>query len=165
MREKIGDPYRTVGICGSFRKQMDAITEVHGQFIDGGFIVSVPSTISRIVNPGDEFVLFESDASDSPKWLEAQYQDGLLRSDVVYVCNPDGYIGGSVMMELGRLIGKAEVYFMNEPQEPVLREISEGSILSAGKLIECMQLHNEIFRWREWPDANNGSCSNFLLNG
>lgn len=163
MRNSIGDQYKTVGLCGSFRKHLGIVNQVHGQFEKGGFTVLAPDMISKVINPGDEFVVFESDDSSNPQKIEGRYQDRLLKSDLVYVCNPEGYIGGSVMMELGRLTGMAEVYFMEEPQEPVVREMAQGSVVPVGELIRCMNMHNELYSQREWPDADRSLKSNFLL--
>lgn len=160
----MGDRYQTVGLCGSFRKHMREINEAHRLFTASGFTVLAPAEISKVINPGSEFVLLESDRSTNPRDLEARYQGELLKSDVVLVCNPGGYTGGSVMMELGRLVGRADVYFTEEPQEPVVREMAMHAIYSPEELIGMMTDHNKTFDMRDWPDADRLHMSNFSLN-
>lgn len=161
MRKSVGEKYQTVGLCGSFRKHLDVVSSAHRQFTDSGFEVLAPTVMGEVSNPDDDFVLFESDDSDDPLELEGRYQELLLESDAVYVCNPEGYIGGSVMMELGRLAGRAEVYFMEIPQEPVVREMAKDSVVSAEDFIKYMKLHNEVFWWRDWPDDGKLQQNNF----
>lgn len=162
MRKRIGEPYETVSICGSFRRHLEVVSDAHEKFTAAGFRVLAPATISPVINPGEEFVLFEDDSSDDPRVLEGNYQKLLLESDVVYVCDPEGYIGKSVMLELGRLAGAgSEVCFLEEPQEPVIREMAKRSIMSPEELIRHMRAHNEAFASREWPDAGRPNLSNF----
>ena len=162
MRKTIGQPYETVSLCGSFRKHLDVVRDAHEKFTAAGFRVLAPATISPVINPGEEFVLFKDDSSDNPRELEGNYQELLLKGGVVYVCNPEGYIGASVMMELGRLAGAgSEVYFLEEPQDPVIREMAKRSVMSPEELIRYMLTHNKVFASREWFDAGHPNPSNF----
>ena len=166
MRTQNGDPYNTVGIVGSFRRHLPEITKAHRMFTDAGFKVLAPRVIREVVDPTAEFVLFEGE-KDDPVALEGGYQGALLESDAVVCCNPNGYIGGSVMLELGRLAGerRAEVYFTDPPAEPVINAMAKKvlSIVSVEELIERMTGHNEVLSWREWPDDDRSAGTNFSL--
>lgn len=153
---RVGDPYETVGLIGSFRRHMPEITQAHRTFTDAGFAVLAPKKLGTVVNPGADFVLLETDATTDPRVLEGEYQEALVASDVVYVVNPGGYLGASAMLELGRLVDKSDAYFMEEPAEPVIAAMAQQalSVVSVEGLVRQMTAHNETFTSREWYDAN-----------
>ncbi|MDP3735212.1 MAG: hypothetical protein Q8R39_02160 [bacterium] len=89
-----------VVVSGSFRKHLAEIQEAIRQFRALGVTVLSPQ-LSPAVNPGDDFVLLESDDTDDPSVLEQRHLDAIAEAHLLYICNPGGYIGPTVAMEIG----------------------------------------------------------------
>lgn len=156
MRKYNEDPYQKIAIIGSFRKHYDQICASRQIFIDGGLTVLAPDT-GTIINPNIEYVLLDTDKDESPAIIERKFMTQLLASDLVYVCNPEGYIGLSVMFELGVLITSGqEIYFQEQPLDPLLKDITQqasDNILTPEKLCEKIACHNQLWRSRSWFDG------------
>ena len=90
----------TVVVSGSFRKHLTEIQETIRQFEALGVTVRSPR-LSPAVNPGDDFVLLGSDDIDDPSVLERRHLGAIVGADLLYICNPGGYIGLTVAMEIG----------------------------------------------------------------
>lgn len=75
-------------------------------------------------NPGEEFVVFDGEEDASPVELERYHLDAITKSDALIVCNPDGYVGASAMIEIGyaQSLGK-RVIFIEKPQEFMLNTL------------------------------------------
>jgi len=169
MRKYNEDPYQKVAIIGSFRKHYEQICETRQLFINEGLNVLAPKA-ETIINPNVEYVLLDTDKDESPIIIENKFIKQLLASDLVYVCNPEGYIGLSVMFELGILITSGqEIYFQEEPLDPLLRDITQQAkniILSPSQLCEIIINHNQIWSSRPWFDGLYESQSplNFIIH-
>ena len=123
MRKYLCDEYKTVALLGSFGKHYDLMTEVARKLISNGFDVLVPK-LDGIKNDNSGFLILNGDENKSAELLEDDYLNNCLKADCVYVCNKDGYIGGTVSYELGTLqcYGQ-EVFFMEEPIDVLIRKM------------------------------------------
>ena len=90
----------SVVISGSFRRYFDGISETVKTFEALGIEVLSPKA-SKVINPGEEFAVLESDDTSDPQTLEQRHLDAITTADALYLYDPDGYIGDSSKMELG----------------------------------------------------------------
>lgn len=105
-----------VVVSGSFRRYFDEISKTVKAFDEIGIDVLSPR-VSKIINPGEEFVILETDDTHDPKALEQRHLDAIAEADALYLCNPNGYIGDSSKMELGYAIALGKSVFCQEPLE------------------------------------------------
>lgn len=103
-----------VVISGSFRKHYDDIRETIKGFESLGVNVLSPKH-SDVVNPGEEFVLLESDGNACPERIEREHLAAICRADALYLCNKEGYIGPSSAMELGWALAMGKPVYTKEP--------------------------------------------------
>ena len=89
-----------VVISGSFRRYFDGINETVKAFESLGVDVLSPKA-SKVINPGEEFAILETDDTSDPQTLEQRHLDAITAADALYLYDPDGYIGDSSKMELG----------------------------------------------------------------
>ena len=108
MSKKLG-----VVISGSFRRYFDGISETVGTFESLGIDVLSPKA-SRVINPGEEFAVLETDDTSDPRTLEQRHLDAITAADALYLYNPEGYIGDSSKMELGWAIALGKPVFCKE---------------------------------------------------
>ena len=100
-------------ISGSFRRYFDGISETVKAFEALGIEVLSPKA-SKVINPGEEFAVLETDDTSDPKTLEQRHLDAITAADALYIYNPDGYIGDSSKMELGWAIALGKPVFCKE---------------------------------------------------
>lgn len=111
-------------IVGSFRKHYEPITEVIRSFHANGIEVLSPKE-AKILNPDDEFVIFNYDPSHlSEKELEDLVLDKMHRSHFVYLVNPGGYVGLSAAFEIGYCAAHGiDVYAMAPSNELCMKYV------------------------------------------
>lgn len=128
----------SISVIGSFRKHYQQVVIAVQQFEALGLDVRSPA-VSRIINPGDEYVRFETDPPDSSdQAIQAVTMARILSSDIVYVVSPGGYIGRTTCYELGRVQERAiPVYFSARPGDLPLA-VHPGRILPAAELGRMM---------------------------
>jgi len=100
-------------ISGSFRRYFDGIGETVKAFEALGIEVLSPKA-SKVINPGEEFAVLETDDTSDPRTLEQRHLDAITAADALYLYNPDGYIGDSSKMELGWAIALGKPVFCKE---------------------------------------------------
>jgi hypothetical protein len=107
-----------VAIIGSFRHHYDEVCRAAEVFASSGLRVASP-TISRIVNPGADFVRFEVDpVGSTDAELQEQALARILAADVVYVVAPGGYVGRTTCYELGVVCAfSVPLYFSEIPTD------------------------------------------------
>ncbi len=128
-----------ISIIGSFRRSYPEVVEAARLFTAAGLTVLSPA-ISRIINPGADFVRFEGDSPESTDHeIQAATLRKILSSDLVYVVAPGGYIGRTTSYELGSVIDRdIPLYFSCLPVDlPV--SVPSHNILSPRKLVERIQ--------------------------
>ncbi len=111
-------------IVGSFRKHYEPITDVIKGFHESGIQVLSPKE-AKILNPEDEFVIFDYDPSDlSAKELEDLVLEKIHRSHFVYLVNPGGYVGISAAFEIGYCVAHGiDVYAMEPSDELCIKYV------------------------------------------
>jgi len=119
----IRQEFRYVTISGSFRKHLNYILEIKKKLEMGGVQVLSPRFIEP-KNPGEEFVTFSGEEELSPLELERHHLKFISDSDALIVCDPEGYVGASALLEIGfaNAIGK-RIIFVEKPQEFVLNNL------------------------------------------
>lgn len=115
--------FRYVTISGSFRKHLDYILDIKGTLEDQGTKVLSPR-FTEPKNPGEKFVVFTGEEGLSPLELERHHLSSISKSDALIVCDPEGYVGASALIEIGfaNAIGK-KVVFVEKPEEFMLNTL------------------------------------------
>jgi hypothetical protein len=124
----------SVSVIGSFRKHYPEVVIAVRELGALGITVRSPAD-SRIVNPGSDYVRFETDSPESSdQRIQAATMEKILNSDLVYVVAPAGYIGRTTCYELGRVHERSiPIYFSALPQDLPI-EVPPDSVLSAHDL-------------------------------
>ena len=75
-------------------------------------------------NPGEEFVVFVGKENSFPLELERYHLNSIVHSDALIICNPEGYVGASALLEIGfvQALGK-RIVFIEKPQEFLLNNL------------------------------------------
>lgn len=103
----------SIVISGSFRRYFEGISETVRTFESLGIDVLSPKA-SKVVNPGEEFAVLETDDTSDPQTLEQRHLDAITAADALYLYDPDGYIGDSSKMELGWAAALGKPVFCKE---------------------------------------------------
>lgn len=103
----------SIVISGLFRRYFDGISETVKAFESLGIDVLSPKA-SKVVNPGEEFAVLETDDTNDPKTLEQRHLDAITAADALYLYDLDGHIGDSSKMELGWAIALGKPVFCKE---------------------------------------------------
>lgn len=148
--------YKNVSILGSFNKHYEFIKEDIETFARFGFNVIVPQ-VENIKSNNNGYVLFDSNEISNPKIIEKTFLESCLKSDAIYVCNIGGYLGKTVMFEIGYLLARGiEIYFREPPLDEILIQTmcseSNWGCNSSEKLSQLMITHNETFSSRDYFD-------------
>lgn len=113
----------TISLLGSLRKQLISIKEKALQLEEKGYKVLAPK-LSNVKTDEKGFIIFEDDVSDNPIIIESDFIENCLKSEGIIVCNKDGYVGNTVMFEIGYLLAKKKnIEFIEEPKEQWLRDV------------------------------------------
>lgn len=114
---------RHVVISGSFRKHLEYILKVKKQLVENGTEVLSPR-FTEPKNPGEEFVVFSGEEGMSPLELERHHLRSIEECDALIVCDPDGYVGASALIEIGyaQSLGK-RIIFVEKPEEFMLNTL------------------------------------------
>ncbi|MCL5003736.1 MAG: hypothetical protein M1352_00520 [Patescibacteria group bacterium] len=115
--------FRRVTLSGSFRKHLPYILGIKKELEVTGTEVLSPRFVEP-KNPGEEFVVFSGEEGSSPLELERHHLDSIAASDALIVCDPQGYVGASALIEIGyaQSLGK-RIIFTEEPQEFMLNTL------------------------------------------
>ncbi|WP_406326534.1 hypothetical protein [Streptomyces sp. NBC_00203] len=107
-----------VAVVGSFRQHYAHVVHAAEAFVAAGITVGSPS-LSKIVNPGEEFARFASDPPQVPDHhIQAATLEKIFTSDFVYVVAPGGYIGRTTSYELGRIHERGiPTYYSEMPKD------------------------------------------------
>lgn len=129
---------KTVSIIGSFRKEehYSKIIEII-QKLKFNCITILSPKGTEVVNSIDNFVIFSSDDPNlTPIEIEEATLQKIFSSDIVYVCDVDGYIGRTTAYEIGRCVMRnKEIYFMEYPLDFGMED-SLIKVLSVDELID-----------------------------
>lgn len=90
-----------ISIIGSFRKYYEDIKKLIILLQKNGITVLSPR-FSEITRSIEDFVIFASDNQElTPAEIQTETLNRILKSDVVYVYNPQGYVGRTTCYEIG----------------------------------------------------------------
>ena len=113
----------TISLLGSLRRQLIFIKEKTLQLEKRGYKVLAPK-LSNVKKEENGFIVFENDVSDNPIIIESDFIENCLKSEIILICNKDGYIGNTVMFEIGFLLAKKKkLKFIEEPIENWLIDV------------------------------------------
>jgi len=115
--------FRYVTISGSFRKHLEYILKIKEKLeAQGTKVLSARFTEPK--NPGEGFVVFTGEEGLSPLELERHHLKSISESDALIVCDPEGYVGASALLEIGfaNAIGK-RIVFIEKPEEFMLNTL------------------------------------------
>jgi hypothetical protein len=129
-RESLENPLKTV-ISGSYRKHLRELIELKKTLEDFGVLVLSPSG-NESINPGNEFVLLNTDPSHDHRVLQDSVFSKIRMSSFLVVANIDGYLGRAAVLEMGYAISYGLQIFTLEP-------VTDPNII-----VYCRNLH-EIF--------------------
>lgn len=114
---------KTISLLGSLKKQLEDIRENAKLLEEKGYTVLAPK-LSYIKTDLNGFIIFEEDISNNPIEIESDFIEKCLKSEKIVVCNKDGYIGNSVMFEIGYLLAKnKQIKFIERPNDKWLIEV------------------------------------------
>lgn len=121
--------FRYVTISGSFRKHLEYILKIKEKLEARGTKVLSPRFVEP-KNPGERFVVFIGEEGSTPLELERHHLKSISESDALIVCDPEGYVGASALLEIGfaNAIGK-RVIFVEKPEEFMLNTLPSEVIL------------------------------------
>ncbi len=119
----IRQEFRCVTISGSFRKHLDYILEIKKQLEQKGTEVLSPR-FTKPKNSGEKFVVYTGEEGLVPLELERHHLKSISESDALIVCDPEGYVGASALLEIGfaNAISK-RIIFVEKPEEFMLNTL------------------------------------------
>lgn len=129
-------------ISGSFKRDLDRIQKKAMQFHKNGIKVLSPK-LSEPVSLHEDFIRLKDD-DGTPFEIELNHLEAILRSDFLYVINPEGYIGRSVAFEIGYALSKnIPIYALEKPED-----IALASFVKPSKRIETIkrEIHSKRHR-------------------
>ena len=117
------DEKNTISLLGSLRKQLLVIKRKKLQLEENGYKVLAPK-LSNVKLSENGFIVFEDDVSDDPIVIESDFIEKCLKSENILICDQGGYIGNTVMFEIGFLLAKKKkIEFIQEPNEKWLIDV------------------------------------------
>lgn len=115
--------FRYVTISGSFRKHLDYIRELKEYFASNNIQVLSPR-FTETKKPNEEFVVFDGEEGTTPIELERYHLNTILNADALVVCNPNGYVGASALIEIGFAHSHGKrIIFTEVPEEFMLNTL------------------------------------------
>lgn len=132
---KYGETLMKISIIGSFRKYYENIKELIVLLKKNDIEVMSPK-FSVITHSKDDFVIFASDNMDfSPAEIQTETLNRILKSDIVYVYNPNGYVGRTTCYEIGIIrTTSIPLLFLENPKDlPIM--VCNTDIMKPPKLI------------------------------
>ena len=124
-------------VSGSFRRFYDQIKETILAFEALGVEVLSPKA-SEITNPGKEFAILKTDVTQDPRVLEQNHLDAIRRADALYLCNPEGYLGASSIMEVGWAMALGKRIFCKELATDATLRFFAGDVATPEQVKDSM---------------------------
>lgn len=116
----IKQEFRSVVISGSYRKHLDEISELKEELEKENTHILSPR-YKNPINKGEEFIVFDEEEGMSLLEIERYHLNSIDECDALIVCNPGGYVGASVQMEIGFAFAKNKrIIFTEKPSEKIL---------------------------------------------
>jgi len=75
-------------------------------------------------NPNEEFIVFQGEEGLFPLELERYHLNSIQNSDALMVCDPNGYVGASALLEIGFANALSKrIIFIEKPEEFILNNL------------------------------------------
>ncbi len=109
-------------LCGSFRF-FEKMLEIKQYLVEKGVVCYVPSPFEFRDKMQPCYFdekwdsLTHKDKLRFSRDAEEDYLQKIEKADVLYVVNPSGYVGASVLFEIGYAIAKGKIIYSLEPIE------------------------------------------------
>ena len=115
--------FRRVTLSGSFRKHLEYIIKVRKALVNNNVDVLSPR-FTEPKKPGKEFVVFSGEEGMEPLELKRYHLHSIEECDALIVCDPEGYVGASALIEIGyaQALGK-RIIFAEKPEEFMLNTL------------------------------------------
>lgn len=157
----------TVAIIGSFRKSYTEILDIIKIFKQNGLEVLSPKE-SYISGKIEEFVIFESDRKDfSPAEIQMITLNKIIAADIVYVYDPNGYVGRTTCYEIGFCFSKKKpIFFFDYPNDIPIPVIKEKQVIKPQELVQFV-FHNDtrfITNYNLCLEGQKAFCNLFDLD-
>lgn len=125
-----------ITIIGSFRKYYEEICEIIDTFEKNSIRVLSPKR-SYVTEDINGFVLLASDEQNQkPFIIQEHVFENIRKSELVYVWNPDGYLGNSTCYEIGKVMEMGvPIAFKEFPKDLPVR-VEETMIKSIQEIID-----------------------------
>ncbi len=123
-----------VTVSGSFRKHWTDIDAVRKKLIERGGKVMSPVNGPPVLE-NDGFVFLRSDVG-SPDDLERGHLSAIRKSDLLYIVNPEGYLGNSVALEIGYALAWDVPIWSSE----TFAESPQRELVRAGSIEEALEV-------------------------
>jgi len=108
-----------VVIVGSFNRHLEQIRQTISKFELEGIRVLSPKP-SKPISRKNGFVMLECNKG-TPGEIESDVLKAISQSDLLYVVDPDGYIGRSTSFEIGYAFSRnIPIYSLEKPKDPML---------------------------------------------
>lgn len=136
---------KTVSFIGSFRKpeHYEVVKKAVKLFKKKGIKVLSPKG-SDISDAIEDFVIFETDEKNySPGEIQMITLNKIIKSDAVYVCDLNGYVGRTTCYEIGFCLSReVPLYFMKKPIDlPV--PVAEDHVIDLETFLEVAMNNDE----------------------
>ena len=151
-------------IIGSFQKYYNDVLTIIKIFEKENIKVCSPK-YSQIIKNDNGFVILSSDnLSYSNEDIQLIALHRILRSNFVYVWNPDGYIGKTTSYEIGRIIErKIPIFFKDNPIDlPIY--IQKNNVISVENLINYIKNNKSVPNTFEFEDSLTFQLHTKLFN-
>ena len=114
--------FRYVTLSGNFKKHLDYILEVK-RFLESKGTEILSPKIPEPKNAGEDLGVF-AEEEKTPLQLERYHLSSIEKSDALIVCNPEGYVGTSTILEIGYANALSKrIIFTEKPKEPILNTL------------------------------------------
>lgn len=134
-----------VTVSGSFRRHLPAIARSVETFVDRGCRVLSPED-PRVVDSFGEFLFVASDRFRGIRTVQNRHLAAISASDLLWLVDPEGYVGQSASLELGYAIAVGTpVFSASPPSDLTLRQyvtvvVDEAAALSQLRLAQRSEL-------------------------
>lgn len=109
--------FRSVVICGSFRKHIDDVKKVATYCKNKNIEVLSPKNLNVVDVYDDNFVLFHGEKIENERetyWIENKHTTSIEKADAILICNSNGYFGNTTIYEIGYAMAcNKMIVFMN----------------------------------------------------
>lgn len=124
-----------ITIIGSFRKYYDDICNLIDILNENNINVLSPKK-SFIVDNIDGFVMLDTDKRDQkPFIIQEHVFENIGKSSLVYVWNPEGYLGNSTCYEIGKIMSMGKMLIFKEHPKDLPIEIKEDMVKDINDMI------------------------------